>query len=116
MHMKKKSERESRSVVSDSLRPQGLYSPWTSPGQNTGVGSCSLLQGNLPNPGMEPRSPALQTDSLPAESYTCTYTGSKSHANISLVSIDGDPWKLRERQPEDNLELTPGLLGFKDSP
>ena len=36
---------ESRSVVSDSLRPHGLYSPWKSPGQNTGVGSLSLLQG-----------------------------------------------------------------------
>ena len=29
---------ESRSVVSDSLQPNGLYSPWDSPGQNTGVG------------------------------------------------------------------------------
>ena len=58
---------ESCSVVSTSLRPQGLYSPWNSPGQNTGVGSLSLLQGNLPNPGIEPRSPALQADSLPAE-------------------------------------------------
>ena len=27
------------------LRPHGLYSPWHSPGQNTGVGSLSLLQG-----------------------------------------------------------------------
>ena len=27
-----------------SLRPHGLYSPWNSPGQNTGVGSLSLLQ------------------------------------------------------------------------
>ena len=35
---------ESHSVVSDSLWPYGLYSPWNSPGQNTGVGSCSLLQ------------------------------------------------------------------------
>ena len=43
------------------------YSPWNSPGQNTRVGSCSLLQGNLPNSGIEPRSPALQADSLPAE-------------------------------------------------
>ena len=25
------------------LRPHGLYSPWNSPGQNTGVGSLSLL-------------------------------------------------------------------------
>ena len=30
--------------MSDSLRPHGLYSPWNSPGQNTGVGSLSLLQ------------------------------------------------------------------------
>ena len=36
---------ESFPVVSDSLRPRGLYSPWNSPGQNTGVGSLSLLQG-----------------------------------------------------------------------
>ena len=28
---------ESRSVLSYSLRPHGLYSPWNSPGQNTGV-------------------------------------------------------------------------------
>ena len=41
--------------------------PWNSPGQNTGVGSLSLLQGNLPNPGIEPRSSTLQADSLPAE-------------------------------------------------
>ena len=34
---------ESRSVVS-ALRPHGLYSPWNSPSQNTGVGSLSLLQ------------------------------------------------------------------------
>ena len=30
--------------MSDSLRPHGLYSPWNSPGQNTEVGSLSLLQ------------------------------------------------------------------------
>jgi len=40
---------ESHSVVSDSLRPDGLYSQWNSPGQNTGVGSLSLLQGIFPN-------------------------------------------------------------------
>ena len=31
--------------MSDSLQPHGLYSLWNSPGQNTGVGSCFLLQG-----------------------------------------------------------------------
>ena len=34
--------------MSDSLQPHGLYSPWNSPGQNTGVGSLSLLQGIFP--------------------------------------------------------------------
>ena len=47
---------ESHSVTSDSLWLHGLYSPWNSPGQNTGVGSHSLLwnifltQGS--NPGL----------------------------------------------------------------
>ena len=45
---------ESRSVVSDSLRPHGLYSPWNSPGQNTGVGSLPLLQGIFPSQGSNP--------------------------------------------------------------
>ena len=34
---------ESRLVVSDYLQPQRVYSPWNSPGQDTGVGSRSLL-------------------------------------------------------------------------
>ena len=38
-------ESENHLVVSDSLWLHGLYSPWNSPGQNTGVGSLSLLQG-----------------------------------------------------------------------
>ena len=42
---------ECRSVMSDSVRPRGLYSPWNSPGQNTGVGSLSLLQGIFPTQG-----------------------------------------------------------------
>ena len=58
---------ESRLVVSDSLQPHELYSPWNSPGQNTGVGSLSLLQGIFPTQGSNP-SPALQADSLSAES------------------------------------------------
>ena len=53
--------------MSDSLWPHGLSSPWNSPGQNTGVDSLSPSPGDLPNPGMEPRSPTLQADSLPAE-------------------------------------------------
>ena len=36
-------------------------------GQNTRVGSLSLIPGDLPNPRTEPRSPTLQVDSLPVE-------------------------------------------------
>ena len=96
---------ESHSVMSNSLQPHGL-SPWNSPGQNTGVGTLSLLQGifptqgsnpslpycrqilyqlihkgsprilewvaypspaDLPDPGIEPESPALQLESLPTD-------------------------------------------------
>ena len=37
-----------QSRCSDSLWPHGLYSPWNSPGQNTGVGSLSFFQGIFP--------------------------------------------------------------------
>ena len=40
--------------MSGSLRPHGLYSPWNSPGQNTVVGSLSLLQGIFPTQGWNP--------------------------------------------------------------
>ena len=49
---------ESYSVVMcNSLRPHRLYSPSNSPGQNTGVGSCSLLQGIFPTQGSNPGLP-----------------------------------------------------------
>ena len=38
--------RKGRSVMSDSLQPHRLYSPWNSPGQNTGMGSQPF-----PSPG-----------------------------------------------------------------
>ena len=55
--------------VSDSLGlhglyPTGLLCPWNAPGQNTGVGLLFPSPGDLPNPWMEPGSPALQADSL----------------------------------------------------
>ena len=49
------------------LRSYGLYSPSNSPGQNTGVGSLFPSPRDLPNTAIKPRSPTLQTDSLPAE-------------------------------------------------
>ena len=45
---------ESHLVVSSSLQPHGPYSPSTSAGQNTEVGSLSLLQGIFPTQGLNP--------------------------------------------------------------
>ena len=63
------------SVVSDSLRPHGLQPtrllcPWDSVGfsrQEYWSGLPFPSPGDLPNPGIKPRSPALQTDALPSE-------------------------------------------------
>ena len=59
-------------VVSDSCDPMDCRPPSSSvhgksPGRNTRVGCHAFLQGHLPNPGIEPRSLALQVDSLPSE-------------------------------------------------
>ena len=52
-----KSENENHSVMSNSLGPHGLYSAWNYPGQNTGVGSLSHLQGIFPTQGLGPSLP-----------------------------------------------------------
>ena len=62
------SERVSHSAMSDSATPRPgparLLCPWESPGKSTEVGCHSLPQGNLPDPGIELGSPALQADSF----------------------------------------------------
>ena len=59
------------SVMSDScLRTVAHQAPLSTGiglGKNTGVGCHALLQGTLPNPGIQPRSPVLCVDSLPSE-------------------------------------------------
>ena len=76
-----KSESESHSVESDSLQAYGLYSTWNSPGQNTGV-VAFRSPGDLPNPGIKPRSPALQANSLPAEPQ-----GKPNNAGVGSLSL-----------------------------
>ena len=58
-------ESETRSVVSDSLRPLNYTVHAILQAR---IGGCPFPSpGDLPNPGIEPRSPALRADSLPAE-------------------------------------------------
>ena len=51
---------ESHSVMSDLLRLHGLYRPEYWPGQNTGVGSPSFLQGIFPTQGSDPGLPCCR--------------------------------------------------------
>ena len=70
--------------LNNSLQPIGLYSPWNSPGQNTGGWSFPSPV-DLPNSGIEPRSSALQADSLPAElsgkSLDCVHYPSNTYSS-----------------------------------
>ena len=59
---------ESCSVMSDSLRPHGLYSPWSFSTRIPELVAV-LFSRDLLNPELKPhRSPTLQAGSLPAES------------------------------------------------
>ena len=97
-----KSESESRSVVSDSLQPRGLYSPWNSTGQKTGVGSLSLLRGIFPtqrlNPGL------LQWRLI---LYQLCYEGSSS--GIVVLNSVCTPTSSEECKFEDNKPHTYSL-------
>ena len=60
------------SVVSDSLRPHGLYPTrfhrqWDFPGTNTGVGCHFLLQEIFPTQGLNPGLPHCRQMLLPSE-------------------------------------------------
>ena len=84
----KRSESESCSVVSDSLRPQGLYSPWNSPSHNTLVGSFSLLQGIFPTQGLNSGLPHCGQIL-----YQLSHKGSPSFIPYLTHSALGDPNK-----------------------
>ena len=78
--------------MSDSLGPHGLYNPWNSPDQNTGVEPFSS-PGDLPNPGIKLRSPELQVDSLPAEPL-----GKPKNNGVGRLSL------LHEDLPDPGIE------------
>ena len=76
------------------LQPARLLCPWNSLGQNTRVVQPFPSPGNLPNLGMEPRSPTLQADSLPSEQKVNSKNIKRnlvshfySHSHILVIAI-----------------------------
>ena len=89
------------------MQPHGLYSPWNSPGQNTGVGSLSLLQGTFPTQGLNPglpqcrrvlqqlrlrRAPAAPCPSCPVHTLSLTTSHAAAGSRVpQLLPPDASP-------------------------
>ena len=73
--------------MSDLLPPHGLYSPWNSLSQNTGMGSCSLLQRIFPTQG--------SNLGLPHCRQTAGWL--ISNRNLFFIVLEGSP---KERHPQ----------------
>ena len=76
------------------------------------MGCHALLQGNLPNPGIKPRSPALQAYSFPSEvSLVAQMVKNKIKINIFLkLLLKRLP--RRRVQALDSRENTDSPMGF----
>ena len=88
--IKNESESESHSIMSNSLWPHGLYSPWNSLGQNTGVGSLSLLQGIFPTQESNPGLPCYRLIL-----YQLSHKGSQKFNICDPLTISNLPYYLR---------------------
>ena len=87
------SESESRSVMSDSLRPHGLYSPWNSPGQNTGVGSLSLPTELWGKPYLTSKADSKASTS--SVTCPCVSLGRTDHTPVSMCGLRlFSPWRI----------------------
>ena len=95
---------ESDSVVSNSCdRPHGLYCtwtelyrlpcPWDSSGKRSGLPFPS--SGDLPDPGIEPSSPALQADSLRTELWGKPRFASQNGFDCGYVETSHLPWGVK---------------------
>ena len=95
---------KSRLVMSDSLWPHRLYSPWNIPGQNTGVGSYPLLQGIFPTRGLNQVS-CIAMDSLPTKLWgkpRNAYINKKERSQINYNSRNLEKKLSQGKQREEN--------------
>ena len=89
-----------------SLQPHALYNPWNSPGQNIGVGSCSLLQVIFSTQGSKPGLPHRKQIL-----YQLSHQGSpvcRVQFSLSVVSDSLRPHGLQYARPPC-LSPTPGV-------
>ena len=97
-------ESESHPVMSDSLQLHGLYSPCNSPGQNTGEGSLSLLQGIFPTQGLNPdlsycRQIPHQLSHRGSLYSAWNRVNNGCCAVLSRLRLFGTPWTISRQAP-----------------
>ena len=93
-------------ILSDSLWPHGLYRQWISPGQSTGVGNCSLLQGIFPTQGSNPGLPHRKWIL-----YQLSYKGSPR-----ILEWVAYPFSNRSSQPRNRTRVYYIAGGFSSRP
>ena len=101
---------ESHSVMSNSLWPHGLYSPWNPPGQNTGVGSLSLPQGIFPTQGSNPALPHCRRIL-----YQLSHKGSLSRQMTNRWGKSGSSDRLLFPCSPKSLQTMSVAMKFKDT-
>ena len=107
---------ETHSVVSECLRPHArparLLSPWNSPGQNTGVGRHSLLQGIFPTQGLNLY--LLHFLHLQADSLLLCHLGSPSISYIEEGNCNPLQYSCLEN-PRDRVACWASIYGVAQS-
>ena len=88
----------------------GLYSPWNSPGQDTAVGSLSLLQGIFPTQGSNASLPCCRQilDSWATRKAQSGVGSLSQETNQGLLALQADslPTELSEKTTFQNLKLS----------
>ena len=90
--------------MSDPLWPHRLYSPWNSLGQNIGVGSLSLLQGNFPTQESNPGLPHCRQIL-----YQLSQKGSPCLEDWKWSELGLSPHHCKEHQPQWEMTSPVGL-------
>ena len=94
--------------MSNSLWSHGLYSPWNSPSQNTGVGSLSLLRGIFPTQGSNPGLPHCRQIL-----YQLSHKGSPKRGAIMIKSNPiPTRWVTHRLENNNTKEVLPLLWRF----
>ena len=96
--------------MSDSLQLYGLYPdrflcPLDSPGKDTAVCCYPLLQGNLPDPGIEPTSPAATA--LQADYFTAEPLGNPQTERVFYIN-----YMYLNKSERKNIVVNPQINGY----